>query len=379
MYTHNPIGGAVKAVIKLVFSRLSLRKSNPGRAMVFIMVLFIGLPGGMIAGTSAIKAEIENGPNRALTMMHPDYWVLQKGSTNVITSSFVPRSLVDDLNQIEGIRAVGVVRDFRAVEHGGSSREAILYSYQPEISEMSPDLIEGSQTTTGVVIDTSLADALSVGVGDSVSIAGLDLQIQGITSGTSAIGKEGVFVPESIIYKMVPEGDYTALLVLAESGAELPKSVEREYSVYTQSEFLDLNARYWAENASGLAITLMQTAGLFGTLILVVSLVAMLSQSRRQLAMLRAIGGTSRQVWGVEMVFLLLLALASVALQVPVGYLVVQAANASTPGFAGQLTSSDVTTGLVAVLVIALIFGSVITRRFIKKLQHPAAILAATR
>jgi len=369
----------VKAVIKLVFSRLSLRKSNSNRAMVFIMVLFIGLPGGMIAGTSAIKSEIENGPNRALTRMRPDYWVLQKGSTNVITSSFVPRSLVNDLNQIEGVRAAGVVRDFRAVTHGSSSREAILYSYQPAIAQMRPDLVEGSQATSGVVIDESLAGALGVGVGDSVTIAGLSLSVQGITSGTSAIGKEGVFIPESIIDKMAPQEEYTAVLVLTESGVILPENVEHEYSVYTQSEFLELNATYWAKNASGLAITLMQTAGLFGALILIVSLVAMLAQNRRQLAMLRAIGGTFRQVWSIEMMYLLLLALASVLLQVPVGLLVVKAANASTPGFAGRLTPNDALTGLTAVLVIALIFGSVVAGLFIRGVRRPAPVLAATR
>lgn len=369
----------MRAVIKLVFSRLNLRKHNPNRAMVFIMVLFIGLPGGMIAGTSAIKAEIENGPNRALTKMHPDYWVLQKGSTNVITSSFVPHSLVNDLNLIEGIHAVGVVRDFRAVTREGSSREAIIYSYQPGIAEMSPELVEGTQATTGVVVDQSLANALSVGIDDSVVIAGLKLPVQGITSGTSAIGKEGVFIPEDIIYKMVPQGEYTTVLILAESGAVIPEGVKESYSVYTQAEFLELNATYWEENASGLAVTLMQTAGLFGALILVVSLAAALAQSRRQLATLRAIGGTFRQVWSIEIVFLLVLALVSVLLQVPVGYLVVQAANASTPGFSGQLTALDVATGLMAVLVIVLVFGSVVTRRFVKRLQHPAAALAATR
>lgn len=58
-------------------------------------------------------------------------------------------------------------------------------------------------------------------------------------------------------------------------------------------------------------------------------------------------------------------------IQVPVGYLVVQAANGSTPG--------DVATGVAVVIVIALIFGSLVTRRFVKKLEHPAAVLAATR
>lgn len=66
-------------------------------------------------------------------------------------------------------------------------------------------------------------------------------------------------------------------------------------------------------------------------------------------------------------------------IQVPVGYLVVQAANGSTPGFAGGLTPGDVATGMAVVIVIALIFGSLVTRRFVKKLEHPAAVLAATR
>lgn len=369
------------AIFKLALSRLSLRKSNPTRAMVIVMVLFLGLPGGMIAGTSSIKDEIENGPNRALTLMSPDTWVLQKGSSNVITSSFVSRDVVNKLNDIDGIRAAGVVRDFRAVTSGGSSREAIIYSYRKEIPQMRPPLIEGAQASSdGVVLDTTLAKALGVGPGDRVDIAGLELRIDGITSGTSAIGKEGVFMSERVIDKIVPASDYTAILVTMESGAKLPSWVSDEYSVYTNAEFLQLNSEYWKVNASGLAVTLIQSSTAFGAIILGVSLLVYLFTGRRQLALLRAIGATVKQVWLSELIYLLVVVVASIVIQALVASQVVGMANKSTPGFMGELTLHNVASGFLTVLGAALVIGGLLVYVYIKRgLRDPMGVLASTR
>lgn len=346
---------AIKPSWQLARSRFGLpwRIQSPYRALLFILVLFFALGGGLIAGMYNIRTEIVEGPNRPLQQVAStdDSWLLQKGATNLVDDSFVPVAVIDQLRS-DGYQASGFTRNYRAVTIDGEVREAMVL-------DTPAPLTSGDQ---GVVVD----ETLGASIGGKLLIGGHAFTVTGIATGSSALGKEGVFLSPENYHQLGGPSDLVSGVFIKDG---LPSSYRSNYAVYTAPEFEQLNYEYWETQGGSLPILVAQLVTIF-TLVDVICLLALgFALTRKTLVMMRAVGATTRQVMLTDLLYLCLVWAISLPFQGVAYWYVVGTSKAQTHGYLGALTLGEFAWGSLSMLgvIVAYIVGmSFYVRRTMK-------------
>lgn len=337
----------MNSVWRNVISRFRLPVKSPYKAMLIILTFFLSCGGGAVAGMTNMKNEIAAGPNRPLQQVAGpgDYWVLQKGTENLVDDSFVPRDLAYKLSQ-KGAKAFSFTRSYRAVElPNGENRAAIVFDTPTKLK----------MGSYGVVVDESLG----LQIDDHIIIAGEKFIISGITAGTSSLGKEGVFLSPTEFLRLGNDtGTFTGILV---KGAKPSAELTSRYAVFPAAEFEDANLQYWLTNGGSLPLLI---AGLMtvGSLIIVLAVLFLgLSQTRKSLVMLRMAGATVDQVVAIEVLYLAVLWAVSLAFQFMVYWLLVMIFRLTTFGYLGSLSSGEFLGGAAAMATVVVVYAVILS------------------
>lgn len=355
---------AFKSSWQLASSRLGVpwRIESPYRALLLILVLFFALGGGLIAGMHNIKTEIVEGPNRVLDQVASpdDGWLLQKGTTNLVDDSFVPRDVVAQL-RADGYNAVPFTRSYRAVYIDGDEHAALVFDTPTPLDE----------GDSGVVLDKTFGAS----IGGTISIGGQDFTVTGLTSGTSALGKEGVFLSPEQYLRL---GGATDLVSGAFIDGGVPAEYSEDYGVYTAPEFKQYNYDYWLTQGGSLPLLVAQMVNVFTFAIIVCLLALVFTLVRKVLVALRAVGATVPQIMSAELFYLICVWAVSLPFQWSVYWLVVGASKAETAGYLGALTHEEFLqgwAGMLLVILVSCIGMSVYARRALadKKLAEQLA------
>lgn len=157
------------------------------------------------------------------------------------------------------------------------------------------------------VIDEQAADQLGVGLGERVTVLGVPLRAVGFSSSGTSITNTTVFVDQSQ-FARIRDDRVSYVLVKTASGADPDAVAERLRSVLdgatvqTRDEFAESEARVVTDMSADL-LRLMSTIGLLIALAVIALGLMTATLSRiRDLAVLKALGSTTRRLVGAVVV-----------------------------------------------------------------------------
>ena len=236
----------------------------------------------------------------------------------------VPQSVVDDVEDVEGVAAVGgyvqaegvyvLDRDGKVLDTGGAP--GIGISWEPEESLSSTTLVDGRAPARAgeVALDTNAVEKTGYEVGDRVALLTTGPRVEAELVGVFRFGDSGGLAGASLTafdtttaQDLLGEpGHYTGVSVAAADGVSDEELRDRvaallgdDYDVKTQAEQADDLSAAFSEGLAFISVFLLAFAGIalfVGTFIILNTFSMLVAQRTRELAMLRALGASRRQV-----------------------------------------------------------------------------------
>lgn len=187
-------------------------------AALILMLLLLGFRAGLYA---SVAAYVKNAG--------ADLFVGQQGATGVVaSSSAIPASLGTEIKRASGASRIQpiLVADI-IFEHEGKKTPVLLVGYVPgqplggpwSLSAGREPRVDGAE----ILLDESLASRDQIQVGEYVSIQGHDLQVVGLTRGTSNWMSPFLFLPQQILSQLVSSEHAVSFFLL-----DLPAGADAE-------------------------------------------------------------------------------------------------------------------------------------------------------
>ncbi|WP_019877236.1 ABC transporter permease [Sporichthya polymorpha] len=309
--------------------KASLRNVLAHRLRLLLSGLAVVLGVAFVAGSLIFTSTISAAFDKLFDEISADVTVSRAtafdsnvpGQQNGATT--VPRNLVDTIAAVpgvekaegeitvEGVRVVG--SDGKLVGVGGAPGLAI--NYPEEGSDETVTLLRGRVPSNGdeVVLDSVSADKGGLEIDDRVRLLTPGPEIEATIVGIFKFGDTGNLggatltgFTEQRAHEILGSDDYTEIAVDAASGQnldalrdEIQKVIPSEYIARTKSEQADENASDVKEALSFLNIFLLIFAFIavfVGSFIILNTFTMLVAQRTRELALLRALGASRRQV-----------------------------------------------------------------------------------
>jgi putative ABC transport system permease protein len=302
----------------------------------------------------SVYRSVATGSVEYIVRNRADCWVLQKGATNILRgTSLLSTAHGAFLSQVPGVvRVSPVLLLLSTVRFRGSDATIFLVGSDPAGGAGGPpEIIAGRKVSSDgdIVLDRAFASKHGIEVGEIVNIKDASLRVVGLSGGTNAFVIQYGFVSITRVRSIAGFPSLTTCFLLDLAPGIRPDSLCGAIQddlpgveLYTHAEFLANNVR---EMESGF-IPILYAIAILGAIVLASLLTLLLTviilESRRDFAILRAIGSPDRYVRGVILHLSLLLSFSGTALALtlfPVLAAVVAwlAPEVSTSASAGQM------------------------------------------
>lgn len=367
----------MKATIKLAWVRaFRSKKGLPSSEKSSLLTVGgVAMVAALVMMFWATNVESTVGTARYFETNTYNYMAMQGDARSAMESSTVPPQFLKDLRTTPGIEAVGVTWYF-----GKLKGRDVLYGMYREGGSTAPLLASGRhlRSKEETVIDVDLAKSLGIKLGSQVQLKDKAYRVVGLSRETGSFGKEMVFVSEQDMFALYGGLELYNSVAITTHGKPLPPGIGKkwgkELSFLTRQQYIDGNVDYWRRNVSGLIYMIILVVTVLGTIGLTVIIVKQLQLRLPNLGTLRALGASKGQVAGSEALALSWLFAAGWLIAMPIGWVLIQVTNLSTPGFHANLTLDAVVAAGVAVSII----GLVATARLTMKARN-ANIMALIR
>jgi putative ABC transport system permease protein len=241
-----------------------------------------------------------------------DLWVAQEGTPGDFFHSvtLMPASLRRPLEAVEGVERVTPLLARPVVfRHDGDDLDLFLVGVDPRSGIGGPeDATEGRRVPKEgeLVIDRVFARNTGIGVGDSVRIHGSPLRVSGVASGGNAVVAQFGWASFPDVARLVGSRDVVNyFLVDGRSGLD-PEELGRRLRTsvpgtkpLTEDEFAEANTRDLAEGFLPILWVLVVIAFVIGTAVIGLTIYTATIEKRREYGVLKAIGLSNRQLFGI--------------------------------------------------------------------------------
>lgn len=312
------------ALRTLLYDRLRFLIAVGGVAFAILLMLVLrGILDGTVAKSTAYVDHVG-----------ADVFIAQQGVQHfALSSSVVPATAETAARAVPGVRAAHGIVSVPLVARLGTNEAAVrLVGFDPEAGLGGPwSMARGTAAidADGIVVDTTLARSEGIEVGDTVTLAGRQFTVQGLSRGTNALAGKVVFVTRDVAAGIVgAEGAYSYVLVQTEPGVSADELAGRlremlpETSVMTREAF----SRSERELLSALFVTpvnVMAAIGvLVGVMVVGLTIYTVASERLRDFGVLKAIGASNRYVYLVILRLGLLVGMFGFAVGLGAGFLV---------------------------------------------------------
>jgi ABC-type lipoprotein release transport system permease subunit len=298
-----------------------------------------------------------------------DLWVAPAGTHNLIRSSSVlPRSLVEEVAALEGVRETGaLVRGFvtatREEEWGERGLTLLLMCFStPDGLGGPPSLLSGRppRGDAEVALDRAAAFRLGVEEGDAILLNGRPMEVVALTAGTNLIATQFVFLDVDAAPTLTGYADQISFLpvglIPGADAAAVRRQVEDRWpdlEVHDRETFIDNNLQEVVAGFRPMQL-MVSAVGLVAAAVLVSLLVQSVVEDRKQdIAVLLALGADSGRVAASVIVHVLGLVVAGTL----AGAALTELLRWATDRFAPTLELSTRLTDLVSVVLVFVVVG----------------------
>jgi len=251
----------------------------------------------VIAGTAVVLAllflmtglveQFHREPVQTVEALGADQWLLREGASGAFTSASTMPEETADL--VEGVEAAPIVVARQTFADDGEDIDIVVIGYEPgALGEPTPS--SGSLPGAGEVL---IDDSAGLDAGDEIVLGGRQLSVTGTTDNTTMFaGMPLVFMPIDQAQELVYRGQPLATTVLL---AGPPDAVPEGFAVLTGDEVAQDGMRPLDGAISSIQIIRFLlwfvAAMIIGTMIYLSAL-----ERRRDVAVLKAVGGSTGQM-----------------------------------------------------------------------------------
>jgi putative ABC transport system permease protein len=163
--------------------------------------------------------------------------------------------------------------------------------------------IDGSSTSDVALIGSTLATKNSLKVGSSFTAYGVTFTVSGIYSTGNAFQDSGIIMPLEVVQNLSTQvGDVTSVIATIDSSDNVSSTVSALKSSLGSSADITSEAEQAAasvsslQSISNLALAGVIGASIAGAIIILLAMVMIVRERRREIGVIKAIGGTNGKV-----------------------------------------------------------------------------------
>ena len=278
-----PSGGGGRGVVLLTLRDLQHRAARVasvviGTAVVLTLLFLI----------SGLVEQFHREPRDTIANLGAERWMVPEGASGAFTSAAISPAAI--AQEVEGAEASPVVIGRETIEHDGETRDVVVIGYEPGgIGQ--PEVPDG-QLPSGegqIVID----DSSGVSVGDAVDLGGASRVVSGRSDrATMFAGMPIVFVPIDTAQELFYRGQPLAAAVLLDGE---PAVLPDGYHTLGNEDIAEDAMRPLERSISSVNIVRILlwfvAAMIIGTMTYLAAL-----ERLRDMAVLKAIGASTRQL-----------------------------------------------------------------------------------
>lgn len=289
--------------------RLAFRNLFQNKVRLVISTGGVALSLLLILALDAIFTGVEQRITAYIDYSGADIWVSQSDVFNMhMASSSLPDAIARKVRLVPGVNSVSpilyvannvIVGDERNLAYIIGLPERATFGGPWKVSSGLNVPHEGE-----AIMDGSVAEKSGVGLGDNVEILGEELEVVGLTEGTSSLVNSIAFISEEDFE--APRGNYDTfsfLLVRVDEGesplvvADRIRSRVRDVTVQTREEFSG-QERQVVKDMSTDVVTIMNLIGfLIGLAVMALTVYTSTLSRRREYGMLKALGARNRDLY----------------------------------------------------------------------------------
>ena len=291
--------------------RLAYRNLFQSKARLAMSVGGVALALMLVLALDAIMTGAEKRLTAYIDYSEADVWVAQSGVRNLhMVSSWIPTSVTNDVRDVPGVEVATPIMYLTApVETGDEQNLAYVFGL-PQDAQMGKPwrVVEGSAVPESgeAVIDSGVAERSGIELGDKVKILGQELEVSGLSEGTSTLTNSVAFISMED-FERVRGGGRVVSFVLAkvepgQSSGAIAQRIEEGVggvTAQTQAAFAEQERRLVNDMAGDL-LAIMNLAGFMTGLAVVALTVYTATLARRaEYGVLKALGARNARLYSV--------------------------------------------------------------------------------
>ena len=299
------MNGMVHLAARNLFQgKVRLLMSTGGLALALLLVL--ALDGIWMGSESRVSAYIDRSG--------ADVWVAQAGVRNMhMASSTLPAAMADRVRSVSGVASVTpILYLLSTFDTGRDTHVAYVIGLPPEPAAGGPWRVVAGNGVPGpgeTVIDRTVAESSGIGLGGQVDILNSHFRVVGLTEGTLSIVNSIAFIsmadfarirrnPETVSYLLVK-------VVSGQSPDRVAAAIEGEVgnvSALSRPAFSAEERKVIAGMSTDI-VSIMNLIGLLiGLAVMGLSVYTSTLARRAEYGVLKAIGASNRDLYGVVLV-----------------------------------------------------------------------------
>lgn len=251
----------------------------------------------------------ENQMTRFLGNIDATYWIGQKGSGDLSHGvSLIPTSLISQVENKPYIDSVSPFFDRQtSVSIKGDSVHIAVVGVDEKSYIRPYQIVEGSNRPKPgeIIIDITLARAQKLKIDDSITVAGKDLRITGISSGGNILAYTYALASTEDARTVFGSDNLINYLMVRTSDADAKNKLEQDFPdllTLSKEEFLTNNKSIVTEAFLPLIEVLVFIGLLIGTAVIGLTIYTATVEKSREYGVLKAIGYTSGQLYGIALI-----------------------------------------------------------------------------
>jgi putative ABC transport system permease protein len=289
--------------------RLALRNLFQNKVRLVISTGGVALALLLILALDAIFTGVEQRITAYIDSSGADIWVSQSDVFNMhMASSSLPDSVARKVRLVPGVAAVSPILYVANNVIVGEERNLAYIIGLPRRAQLGgPWKVSTGRSLPGegeAIMDRSVAERSGANIGDMVEILGEELELVGLTEGTTSLVNSIAFISQKDFERL--RGNYETfsfLLVKIRAGespnvvADRIKSRVRDVTVQTRGQF-SAQERQVVKDMSTDVVTIMNLIGfLIGLAVMALTVYTSTLSRRREYGVLKALGARNRDLY----------------------------------------------------------------------------------
>lgn len=308
-----------------------------------------------------------------------DIWVMQDGTEDMFhTPSVLPLEYETKIAAVDGVQSVKPFSGRRVAFHTAKQQDVSMYivSYDAQRQVGTPAAIVAGKAVPQlgeIIVDRIPAKIKDIKINDSLDIAGQTFKVVGLSEKGDVVTFSFAFVQKQDADKILRLPDSTNFFVVrSATGADPNKVINNiknalpDVDAVTKQQFVSNNTKLIKETFLPVILVLLIIGAVVGTAVIGLTIFTSVVEKIREYGVLKAIGLSNRQLYGVVIKQALMAGLMGFGLGSIIALILQSTLSNWVPQFVSQINVFDI----LLILGLTLLMSAAASYMPIKRIAH---------